>query len=114
MTVITDAQTLAIFNAQGEALTEAMAQNAGSSLVETVVSGTPFQVATNRNSHLYINVTTAASLTLSMGPEAAGTSLALNTAESDALGLITLYVPRGWYVKLTGTVADVTVTALLD
>lgn len=111
MTNITDAQQQAL---QGGLLTSAQQAASGYSVVETVTSGTPFQVSTVRGSHLYINITTAASFTCSMGPEAAGTSVAVNAAESDALGLVTLKVPAGWYVKLTGTVADFVVTAVLD
>lgn len=111
MSNITDAQNQAL---QGGVLTAAQQAAAGYSVVETVVSGTPFQVSTVRNAMLYLNITTAASLTISMGPEAAGTSIALNTAEIDALGLISLRVPKGWYVKLTGTVADFVVTAILE
>lgn len=110
MSNITDAQNQAL---QGGLLTAAQQAATGYSVTETVVSATPFQVSTVRDADLYINVTTAASLTVSMGPEAAGTSVALNTAESDALGLIYLRVPKGWYVKLTGTVADFVVTAIL-
>src|SRR5487761_1784757 len=103
MSNITDAQNQAL---QGGLLTSAQQAASNYSVVETVVSGTPFQVSTVRDADLYINITTAASFTASMGPEAAGTSIALNTAESDTLGLIYLRVPKGFYVKLTGTVAD--------
>lgn len=111
MSNITDAQQLAL---QGGFATAAQIMPAGYAFTETVVSGTPFQVSNNRTSHVYINITTAASVTISMGPEAAGTSVALNAAQSDALGLVTLRVPIGWYVKITGTVADFVVTAVLD
>jgi hypothetical protein len=110
MSNITDAQNQAL---QGGVLTSAQQAAQNYSVTETVVSGTPFQVSTVRDADLYINITTAASFTLSMGPEAAGTSIALNAAESDALGMVTVHVPRGFYVKITGTVADFTVTAVL-
>jgi hypothetical protein len=29
-----------------------------------------------------------------------------------ALGLLTLRIPAGWYVKITGTIADLTITAI--
>lgn len=110
MTNITDAQQQAL---QGGVLTAAQQAASGYSVVETVTSGTPFQVSTVRDADLYINITTAASVTISMGPEAAGTSIALNAAEIDALGMVTVHVPKGWYVKITGTVADFVVTAVL-
>lgn len=110
MSNITDAQQQAL---QGGVLTANQQQASGYAVTETVVSGTPFQVSTLRDADLYINITTAASLTITMGPESAGTSIALNAAEIDALGLIHLNVPKGWYVVLTGTVADFAVTAVL-
>lgn len=111
----TDGQDTAVYNANASGgLPASIIQPSGYSVVETVVSGTPFQVSTKRDAYLYINITTAASFTLSMGPEAAGTSVAINAAQSDALGLVTLRVPRGWYVKITGTVADFVVTAVLN
>lgn len=114
MSNITDAQTLATYNANASAGAPASVLAAsGEAITETVVSATPFQISTARAATLYINITTAASMTLSMGPEAAGTSIALNASESDALGLCTVDVPAGWYVKFTGTVADAVFTAVL-
>lgn len=114
MTAITDAQTLATYNANATAGAPASVLTpADAAIVETVVSGTPFQISTQRAADFYINITTAASITISMGPEAAGTSVALNAAQSDALGLLHLNVPKGWYVKITGTVADFVLTAVL-
>lgn len=110
----TDGQDTAMYNANASGgLPASVLQPSGYAVVETVVSGTPFQVSTKRAAMLYINITTAASFTLSMGPEAAGTSIALNAAESDALGMNTIEVPVGWWVKITGTVADFVVTAVL-
>lgn len=114
MSNVTDAQTLATYNANASAGAPAsVLLPADGAITETVVSGTPFQVSTTRAADLYINITTAASITISMGPEAAGTSVALNAAQSDAIGLLHLNVPKGWYVKITGTVADFVITAVL-
>ena len=111
----TDAQDTAVYNANASGgLPASLLQPSGYSVVETVVSGTPFQVSAARDGYLYINITTAASVTISMGPEAAGTSVPLNAAQSDAIGLVTIRVPRGWYVKITGTVADFVVRAVLN
>ena len=85
--------------------------NAASVSSPTFVSGTALQVNANYDVHLYIDVTTAASLTIQMGP----TSGVANTIQSSViggLGLETLYVPAGWYVKLTGTMADLSIKAI--
>lgn len=113
MSDITDAQTLAIYNGEGQALPASIGQPSGTPQVITAVSGTPFQISTKRGAHLYIDINTSASLTLSMGPEAAGTSVPVGAASADAIGVTTLYVPAGWYVKLTGTVADFVLNAVL-
>lgn len=83
----------------------------GSSLVITPVTNTPFQCSTNRESTLYINVVTAAALTIAIGPTSACT-IVLQASESAAIGLITVNVPMGWWVNLTGTMADLTVTKI--
>lgn len=77
----------------------------------TFVSGTAKQVDTRKDNFLYINVTTSAALAIALGPTSAAATV-INASESDALGVITLFVPAGWYVKLTGTIADVTCTAV--
>lgn len=104
------------------AATDAAAITAGSTAVPvkpvsiasqpTFVSATPQQLSASKDVYLYINVTTAASLTISMGPTSTGTGVALNSAESDALGMVTIRVPAGWYVKITGTVADLNINAV--
>jgi hypothetical protein len=110
----TDGQDTAVYNANASGgLPASILQPSGYAVTETVVSGTPFQVSTKRDAMLYVNITTAASLAISMGPEAAGTSVALAPAESEALGVTTLRVPAGWWVKLTGTVTNYVVTAVL-
>lgn len=115
MATIDDAQTLATYNANASAGAPAsVLAPSGEAITETVVSATPFQISVKRAAFLYINVTTSAALTVSMGPEAAGTSIAVGAAQSEALGVTTLHVPAGWYVKLTGTVADFVLTAVLQ
>lgn len=98
--------------------TDAAANTAGSvgpgshaAGAQTFVSGTAKQVDTRKDNFLYINVTTAAALAIAIGPTSAAATV-LNASESDALGLITLFVPAGWYVKLTGTMANLAVTAV--
>lgn len=116
MSVQTDAQALAATNAH----TDASGITAGSTApgshkatVETFVSTTARQISATNNAHLYINITTAAALTIAMGPTSSAATV-LNASESDTLGMITLFVPGGWYVKITGTVADLTITSILD
>ena len=75
------------------------------------VSGTAQQLSTTTDVILYLDVKTAASLTIAIGP----TSTPANTLQSavvGALGMITVRVPASWYVKLTGTMADLTITAI--
>ena len=116
MSSITDAQTEAAFNAEGttEAAAYLAAQGSlsGYSAVLSPTTATAFQPSTTRESFVYINITTAAALTTAMGPTAS-CAIAVGAAASDALGVTTLSVPAGWYVMLTGTMADVVVTAVL-
>lgn len=111
MSAITDAQQLAL---QGGVATPLQVAPAGYEITESVVSGTPFQISTLRAATLYLSIQTSASLTISMGPEAAGTSVPVAAAAADAIGVITIRVPLGWFVKLTGTVADFTAQAVLE
>lgn len=76
-------------------------------VTETFVSGTA-KLLTNGAAiahYLYINITTAATFKLEMGPTSAA-AVTVNASQSDALGLVSVRVPAGWYVKVTGTVAD--------
>lgn len=113
MSAIDDAQTTAIYYGKGAALPASVQQAGGASIVETVVSGTGFQVSTTRSAFLYVNVTTAAALAIALSPDNS-TYYPLNISQSDALGMVTLEVPKGWWVKLTGTVADFVATAILN
>ena len=77
----------------------------------TFVSGTGQVLNANVDTILYIEVTTAASLTVSIGPSLpAGNHII--TAESAALGLQTIRVPAGWYATITGTIADLNINAV--
>lgn len=78
-----------------------------------VVSGTAKQVSASKNATLFINITTAASFKIEMGATSS-VATTVNTAQSNALGLVTLRVPRGWYVKITGTITNYAITALVD
>lgn len=95
-------------------IVSALATNtsSGSSVTSpTFVSGTAQQINTTKDAMLYIDVKTAASLTIAIGP----TSTPANTLQSaviGGLGLESVRVPAGWWVKLTGTMADLTITAI--
>lgn len=74
-------------------------------------SGTAIQLSTTRDVILYIAIQTSAALAVAIGP----TSTPANTimpSQSYALGMQTIRVPKGWYVKITGTIADLTITAV--
>lgn len=83
------------------------------SFVKTVVSGTAFQISVAQNANLYIDIATSAALAIAIGPDAS-TAVAVMASKSAPIGLLNVRVPAGWYVKLTGTVADFTATAVLD
>lgn len=116
MSAITDAQTEATYNAElnNSGYLTTYGGGANAAVVETIVSATPFQVSTARSSTLYIAIATSASITVSMGAEAAGTSVPIVAAAAEAIGLSTFHVPAGFWVKITGTVADFVVTAMLN
>ena len=61
---------------------------------------------------LFIDVTTAASLTIAIGPDAS-TATVLQNGVVGALGSHTIPVPAGWYVKLTGTMGDLNITGII-
>jgi hypothetical protein len=76
----------------------------------TFVSGTALQLSTTRDVMLYIAVKTAASQTvaLSIGSTSSATTTLITSGTMTApIGtVITLRVPKSWYVKFTGTVTD--------
>ena len=87
------------------------APGAHKATVETFVSGTARQIAAT-DAEVYIAVTTSAALKVEIGPTS-GVATTIMPSQSAALGVITVQVPGGWYMKLTGTVADFTVTSVL-
>lgn len=111
---VADGQTLSIYNANASGgVPASVAQPFGTPLVETIVSGTAFQISASRGSHLYLDIQTSAAIAIAMGPTNAA-AIALNASQADALGFETIYVPAGWWVKITGTVADFVATAVLN
>jgi hypothetical protein len=77
----------------------------------TFTSGTARQCSTTTDVMLYVEVTTAATLAISIGPTSTPADAVL-TSETSALGLQTYRVPAGWYVKITGTIADLSITQI--
>jgi hypothetical protein len=75
----------------------------------TFVSGTALEVCSYQDAMLYIAVQTAAALAVAIGP-ASSVTTSLMPSKTYALGLISFRVPMGWYVKITGTIADLTIT----
>jgi len=77
----------------------------------TFVSGTALQLNTTQDTMLYVEVTTAASLEIQMGSTSSVGTTLLSTITA-ALGMETIRVPKGWYVKITGTIADLNINAV--
>ena len=62
------------------------------------VSGTALQVNTASDSVLYVEVTTAAALAIAIGPTSTPANPIVSSITA-ALGLLTIRVPAGWYMK---------------
>ncbi len=115
MSVLTDAQDLSATNAHVDGAAVVAGSNAQGSHTAAVVTfstGVARQVSATNDAYLYINITTAAALTVAIGPTSA-VATTLSVSQSSALGMTTLFVPAGWYVKLTGTMANQTCTSVL-
>lgn len=82
-----------------------------SAAAKTFVSGTAQVVDSRKDNFLYINIATSAALAIAIGPTAA-TANAVSPSQSTGVGLVTLFVPAGWYVKLTGTMGNLSTIAL--
>ena len=74
-------------------------------------TGTAAQISTVQDVMLYIAINTAAALAIAVGPANTVTT-AILASETAALSVITLRLPKGWWVKITGTIADLTITAI--
>jgi hypothetical protein len=68
----------------------------------SLVSGTAAQLSTTQDVMLYIDVTVATNLTLAIGSTSSVTTTVFSSATA-AIGLITLRIPKGWFVKATST-----------
>lgn len=112
MTIIDDAQTTAIYNGKGVALPASIALAAGTALTISPTTAVGFQISTARAATLYVNVRTAAALATALSADGSSYTT-IDASQSDALGITTLEVPAGWFVKLTGTMANLVCTAIL-
>lgn len=84
---------------------------AGTIAVETVVSGTAKRINASRDTDIYVDIGTSASLKVEIGPTSAAATT-IYRAASAAVGMMSFRLPIGWYVKFTGTVADFVVTSV--
>lgn len=80
---------------------------------QTIVSGTAFQISTTQPAHLYIDIATAAAMTIAIGPTSTPATTILNN-HAATIGLLTVLIPAGFWVKITGTVANFAVVAVID
>jgi streptogramin lyase len=76
------------------------------------VSGTALQINANQDVMLYVTVTTASTIAIAWGPTSS-TTLTLVPSVAATVGCFySARVPAGWYVKITGTIADLTIEAV--
>jgi hypothetical protein len=77
----------------------------------TFTSGTAKQLSTVQDVMLYVNTHTAtATFSLAMGPTSSAANTIVASATAPITNLYSVLVPKGWYVKMTFTSADVTFT----
>jgi len=69
------------------------------------------QLDTTQDVMLYIAVQTSVNLTVAIGPTSTPATTVMPT-KSYALGLISLRIPKAWWVVITGTIADLTITQI--
>lgn len=75
---------------------------------QTVSSGTAFQPNTTQDSILYMTVKTAASITsVAIGPTSTPANSFWTSAITVGVGIYPFRVPKGWYMKITGTLTNV-------
>lgn len=74
----------------------------------TFTSGTARQLSTTQDVILYIAVQTSAALAVAIGPTSA-TGTTIMPSNSYGIGLYTIRIPMTWYVKITGTIANLSV-----
>lgn len=118
MTQIDDGQAAAITGGKADALTLGLGGVTAKTIrpvtdatVPVFVSGVAQQISTNNDVGVYINIVTAAALSIAIGPTSS-TTVVLSPSQVSSIGLIKVRVPRGWFIKLTGTMANLSFNAV--
>lgn len=75
------------------------------------VTGTALQVNATKDSTLYIDVTVAGAYSIAIG-STSSTTTTLQSSVLNGLGLTSIRVPAAWYIKITGTIANLSITAI--
>jgi hypothetical protein len=80
--------------------------------IPSISSGSATTINTTQDVMLYADVKTASSFTFQMGAVSPGTATTLFANATAAVGMMSVRVPKGWYVNATFTTADITWTAI--
>lgn len=75
-------------------------------------SGTPAQINATQDVMLYCRIKTASTFSLAMGPTSSAADTIAISESSTAIGVVSVRVPKGWYVVSTFTSADVVWSAV--
>jgi hypothetical protein len=86
-------------------------QSSAAITTPTFVSGTGQVLNYNADTMLYIAVQTSAALAVAISPDNV-TYTTIMPSKSYALSCTPIRVPTGWFAKITGTIADLTITAV--
>lgn len=78
----------------------------------SLTTATAAQVSTTQDVMLYCNIKITSTFSLAIGPTATPATTVVASASFTAPDLISVRVPKGWYVKSTFTSGDVTWTAV--
>lgn len=119
MTQIDDGQAAGVIGGKADlaatgagGVTAVPVQPTGDSSVMTVVSGTALQASATRDAFISCNITTSAALAIAIGPTSTPVT-PISISQSSALGCISFFLPKGWYVKFTGTVTNYAINKTL-
>lgn len=74
--------------------------------VPTFTTGVAKQLSTTQDVMLYITVVTSVSTTLAIGPTSTPANTIFAAKSLVANTILTFRIPKGWYVKITATIAD--------
>ncbi len=109
ITPVDDGQSDAIDNASGTPPTDTQ----GHITTQDPTTEEAFQVSSHRDAIVYIAVADEAdALTVELGPDEDSLEEVFPSA-APAASLMTVEVPAGWVMMLTGTMGDLTVTSVL-